>query len=297
MVGSTSAYSLVTQDIAEEIALVDINEDLVEAQVMDLQHAVPFAGQTKVRVGSYEDCRDSAVAVITCGVAQKSGETRLELLDKNAKIIKEVAKNIFANNPDIIIVMVTNPVDVLTRLAIEMYPEKEKQIMGTGTMLDSARFRHLIGKKLDINPKSIHAYILGEHGDSEFPVWSSASIGNMQLGTCRRINDDDKRKIFEEVRESAYKIIAGKKSTYFAIGAGVAYLVKTILQDKKTVLPVSHLIGKQYGIESKACLSVPAIVGREGIVGEICLELSEKEKENLQNSAEILNSYYEKLKK
>ncbi len=291
MVGATVAHSVVMKNIAEEIALIDINEELVTAQAMDLQHAVPFAGQIEVKVGSYEDCRDSAVAVITCGVAQKPGETRLDLLNKNAKIVSEVAEKIFANNPDIVLVVVTNPVDVLTRILLEKYPEKKQQIFGTGTLLDSARFRHLLGQKLDINPKSIHAYILGEHGDSEFPLWSSASVGNMKLGVCHEISEKEKTEIFEQVKNAAYKIIAGKKSTYYAIGAGTAYLLEVILRNKKTVLPVSHLVDEKYGLPAVS-LSMPAIIGRRGVLGKMCLDLSEEEKAHLQHSAEVLEEAY-----
>ena len=166
MVGSTAAYSLVTNDIVNEIALIDIDKKLVESQVMDIEHAVPFYGYTKVKVGTYKDCSDSKAAIICCGAAQKPGETRLDLVKKNSKIIKEIIPKIFKQNPNIIIVMVANPVDVLTYLSVKMFPKKKKQIMGTGTILDSARFRHLIGGHFNINPRNIHAYIVGEHGDS-----------------------------------------------------------------------------------------------------------------------------------
>ena len=295
MVGSTIAHSLIMKEIAEEIAMIDINEKLVEAQVMDLQHAVPFAGQTEVHIGSYDDCTGSAVAVITCGVAQKLGESRLELVEKNAKIIKEVATNIFKKNPNIVIVMVTNPVDVLTRLVVELFPEKKSQILGTGTILDSARFRHLIGQKMNINPKSIHAYILGEHGDSEFPVWSTATIGNMKLGVCEKIDKDDKKEIFQQARDAAYKIIEGKQSTYYAIGAGTAHLLKAILYNRRTVLPVSHLMTGKYGVRG-ICLSMPAVVGEKGIVGSVCMELSKEEQKNLEKSAKKLDEVYKNLK-
>ncbi len=294
MVGSTIAHSLIMKEIAQEIAIIDINEKLVESQVMDLQHAVPFVGNVDVHVGNYNDCVDSAVVVITCGVAQKKGETRLELVEKNAKIMKGIIPQIFEKNPDIVLVMVTNPVDILTKLAIDMFPDKKDQIMGTGTLLDSARFRHLIGQKMDINPRSIHAYILGEHGDSEFPVWSTAAIGNMKLGTCNRLEDSDKNKVFKEAKNAAYTIIEGKQSTYYAIGAGTAYLLHAILYDKKTVLPVSHLIEGIYQI-SDICLSMPAVVGRDGILGKICIQLSEEEQESLQKSAKILKETYSQI--
>ncbi len=294
MVGSTIAHSLIMKEIAQEIAIIDINEKLVESQVMDLQHAVPFVGQTYVHAGTYDDCTNSAAVVITCGVAQKTGETRLGLVEKNAKIMKDIIPQIFEKNPDIVLVMVTNPVDILTKLAISLFPDKKNQILGTGTLLDSARFRHLIGQKLDINPKSIHAYILGEHGDSEFPVWSTAAIGNMKLGTCTRLSTEDKENIFAEAKNAAYTIIEGKQSTYYAIGAGTSYLLHAILHNKKTVMPISHLIEGVYGI-SDICLSMPAVVGKNGIMGKICIELSKTEQKNLTISANILQEIYKDI--
>ncbi len=291
MVGSTVAYSLVLQDIVEEIALMDLNEELVTAQVLDLQHSVPFVGRTDVKVGTYDDCTDSNVVVITCGAAQKPGETRLDLVQKNASIIKGIIPKVFEKNPDAILVMVTNPVDVLTKVAISLFPDKKDRIMGTGTILDSARFRQLIGQKMDIDPKSIHAYILGEHGDSEFPVWSTAAIGNMQLGTCNRLNDLDKTEIFEEAKNAAYTIIAGKQSTYYAIGAGCAHLIYTIIHNKKSVLPVSHMMEGAYDI-TDVCLSMPAVVGSNGIEGRLCIELNDEEQKNLKNTAQILKDTF-----
>jgi len=294
MVGSTIAHSLIMKEIAEEIAIIDINEKLMKSQVMDLQHAVPFAGQTYVHDGTYDDCIDSTVAVITCGAAQKPGESRLDLMEKNTKIIKDIVPKIFDKNPNIVLLIVSNPVDILTYLAISLFPDKQEKILGTGTILDSARFRHLIGRKLDINPKSIHAYILGEHGDSEFPVWSTAAIGNMKLGTCTGLTIENKTELFEKARDAAYTIIDGKQSTYYAIGTGTAYLLHTILHNKKTVMPVSHLMTGAYGI-SDVCLSMPAIVGRNGISGRICIELSEEEQAKLKKSMKILKEAYNSL--
>ena len=291
MVGSTVAYSLVLQDIVEEIAIIDLNEELVRAQVMDLQLSVPFVGRTEIKVGTYADCADSNVVVITCGAAQKPEETRLDLVQKNAAIIKGIVPQVFAQNPDTILVMVTNPVDVLTKVAISLFPDKKDHIMGTGTILDSARFRELIGQKLDIDPKSIHAYILGEHGDSEFPVWSTAAIGNMKLGTCNRLNVDDQEMLFNEAKNAAYTIIAGKQSTYYAIGAGCAHLIRTIVHNKKSVLPVSHLMEGAYGI-TDVCLSMPAVVGSNGVEGRLCIELNEKEQQSLRVSAQILQETF-----
>ena len=190
--------------------------------------------------------------------------------------------------------MVTNPVDVLTKIAVKLYPDKEQQILGTGTLLDSARFRHLIGEHLSINPKSVHAYIVGEHGDSELPLWSTASIGNMKLDTCNKISDSVKEEIFNKAKNAAYAIIEGKQSTYYAIGAGTAKLINTILFDKRTVLPVSHYIKNHYGI-SDVCLSMPVIVGREGVIARLCIKLSPEEEKLLAKSAKTLKETFDKV--
>ena len=294
MVGSTAAYSLVTSDITNEIALIDIDKQLVESQVMDIEHAVPFYGYTNVKVGTYRDCADSRVAIICCGAAQKPGETRLDLVQKNSRIIKEIVPKIFKQNSNIIIVMVTNPVDILVHLSIQMFPRKKKQIMGTGTILDSARFRHLIGDHFNINPRNVHAYIVGEHGDSELPLWSTASIGNMGLDGCKNLSQKDKEKIFSQAKNAAYTIIAGKQSTYYAIGSGIAELTRAILYNKKTVLPVSHLQEGEFGVKD-ICLSMPVIVGEDGIVGKICLKISTQEKKLLKKSAQALKKVAQRL--
>lgn len=282
-VGSTLAYSLVTQDIAEEIAIVDINKKLAKAQVMDLQHAVPFTKKTNVKVGTYNDCKDSSVVAITCGASQKPGETRLDLIEKNTKIVKEIVPQIFKANPKIIVLMITNPVDVLTYIAISMFPNKKHQIMGSGTTLDSARFRYLLSQKLNVNAKSIHAYIMGEHGDSEFPVWSTAIVGNSKL----ILSKADKDKIFNETKNAAYAIIAGKQSTYYGIGSAASYVIRAIMHDKNIVLPVSHLIENVYGVKD-VCLSTPAVVGANGITESLTLDLSKEEQKLFKNSARVI---------
>lgn len=295
MVGSTTAFSLLAANIAEEIAIIDINKKLVDSQVMDLQHSVPFWGYAKVHTGSYNDIKDSRIVIITCGSAQKSGETRLDLVKKNSVIIKEIIPQVFKNNPRAIVIMVTNPVDILTHISIKMFPDKKNQIIGSGTILDSARFRFLLGQKLDVDPKSIHAYIVGEHGDSEVPLWSTASIGNAPIDKFKKLTTKEKDKIFKSAKNAAYAIIAGKQSTYYAIAAGVAQLSKAILFDQKTVLPVSHLIEGEYGIRN-ICLSLPVVVGRKGIVNKLPLNISPLEKKKLQASAGQLKAAYQGLR-
>lgn len=287
MVGATSAYSIIAKSIVQEVTIIDVNEELARAQVMDLQHSVPFFGSTQVKMGTYEDFSDSRIVIFCAGSAQKQGQTRLDLVRDNSKIVQSIVPEIFSRNPDAILIMVTNPVDVLTYLSIKMFPEKKRQIFGTGTILDSARFRHLLGEKLCINPRSIHAYIIGEHGDSEFPFWSTAMTGSVNIDTCRILNQGEKEEIFSQAKNAAYAIIKGKQATYYAIGAGVAHLVSAVVNDKRVILPVSHLIEGEFGI-SDVCLSVPVIVGKEGVAGHMCVVFSSEELKMLQKSANVL---------
>ncbi|MDD2807620.1 MAG: L-lactate dehydrogenase [Patescibacteria group bacterium] len=284
MVGSTAAFSMIESGITEEIALIDINDKLVSSQVMDLQHSVPFYSYTKVKVGTYADIKDSKLVVITCGAAQKPGETRLDLVKKNSAIVKGILPEVFKANPQVILLMVTNPVDILTYLAIKMYPEKKGQIFGSGTVLDTSRFRFLIGRYLKVNPKSVHAYIVGEHGDSELPLWSTATVGNTPLDKFKKIPEAEKKKIFNEAKNAAYTIIEGKQATYYAIGAGIAEIARSVLYDQRTVMSVSHLLNGQYGIKNLA-LSMPAIVGSEGLVASVNPLISSTEKKLLTQSS------------
>lgn len=287
MVGSTSAYGLIAADITEEIALIDINQKLATSQVMDLQHSVPFWGYTELKVGTYTDLKDSRMVIITCGAAQKIGETRLDLLKKNSTIIKELMPIIFKQNPNIIVLMVTNPVDILTNIATKMFPSKRKQIFGSGTILDTARFRLLLGEKMSVDPKSVHAYIVGEHGDSEVPLWSTAMVGNTPIDRFQKLSSKGKRKIFEQAKNAAYAIIEGKQATYYAIAAGVVQLARAVLFDKKTVFTVSHPLTGEFGVKGVS-LSLPVVIGSKGIIRCINLDISAEEKRLLQKSAEKL---------
>ena len=284
MVGSTAAFAMTAAGITDCLALIDINEKMVASQVMDLEHSVPFLSYTDIKVGEYNDLKDSRLAIITCGAAQKEGETRLDLLKKNSLIIKELMPIIFKKNPDIIVIIVTNPVDILTNIAIKMFPKKKNQIFGSGTILDTARFRHLIGDKIRVNPKSVHAYIVGEHGDSEVPLWSTATVGNTPLDRFQKISAADKKIIFRQAKNAAYSIIEGKKATYYAIAAGVSKLAKAVLFDKKTVYAVSHPLEGEYGIKG-VCLSMPSVIGAGGVIKKIEVVMTKAEKSLLKKSA------------
>lgn len=294
-VGATAAFSLIHQNVVEEIALIDLNQKLAESQVMDLQHALPQVGYCKVKVGTYNDIKDSAVVVITCGCAQKPGETRMDLIKKNSCIVRSIVPEVFKQNPKAILIMVTNPVDVLTRIALAMFPKKQKQIFGSGTVLDSMRLKFLLGEYLNIDPKSIHAYIAGEHGDSEFPLWSSATIGGELVVNLPKYGEAAFAKLADKAKNAAYTIIEGKQATYYAIGAGIAQIVNSVVLNKNTVLPLSHVLDSYYGT-GDVCLSMPAVVGAEGIVSTLHLKLSPQEKKQLANSVKILDQAYKLTK-
>lgn len=283
-VGSTTAYSLIAANITEEIAIIDINKKLAISQVMDLQHSVPFWGYTKVKVGSYKDVSDSKIVIICCGAKQKPGKSRLDLVKKNSAIIEDVAVQVFKNNPNVIVLMVTNPVDVLTYLTIKKFPKNKKRIIGTGTILDSARFRFLLGQYLNVNPQSVHAYIVGEHGDSEVPLWSTASIGNTLVRKFKQISPEIKKDIFQKAKNAAYAIIEGKQATYYAIAAGTTQIVESILFDKKRVLPISYYLEGEYGIKD-VCLSLPVVLGRDGVIERLEIDIDAEEKRLLKESA------------
>lgn len=294
-VGSTTAYSLLASNIADEVALIDINPKLVNSQVMDLQHSVPFWGYTKVKVGDYRDVRDSSIVIFAGGANQKPGETRIDLVKKNSAIVRDVVPKVFKENPHAILVMISNPVDVLTYLAIQMFPTKVKQIIGTGTMLDSSRFRFLIGQKLGLNPQSVHAYIVGEHGDSELPLWSTAAVGTVPLKKFTELTPAVKQRIFLQAKNAAYAIIEGKQATYYAIAAGANHLVESILYNKRTVLPVSHLLTGEFGLRN-VCLSLPTVIGRKGVERTLNLDIDAAEKKLLQVSAKKLKEVIRTVK-
>ncbi len=294
LVGSTITYSLIMEDSLEEIALIDIDEKLVEAEVMDLQHSVPFRGYTKVKKGTYKDVQDSEMVIVTCGTSQEPADTRLDLTEKNSKIVSGVAEKIFSQNPNVIVLMVTNPVDVLTHHLGEVYPDKKDQIIGSGTVLDSARFRFLLGQRLSVSPQSVHAYIVGEHGDSELPLWSTATIGNVSLDDFADLSKKEKDDIFEKAKNAAYSIIEGKSATYYAISAGTTQIVESILFNRRRVLPVSHDPRGNCGVRGVG-LSLPVVLGKNGIEKRFDLNISEKEKSLLQSSAEKLKKVYESL--
>ncbi len=291
-VGATFAYTLLLSGLATEIVLVDVNRERAEGEAMDLVHGVPFAPPARVWAGGYEDCAGAAVTVITAGANQRPGESRLELSKRNTVIFRQVIPAVAQANPDGIIVVATNPVDVLTYETWRLSGLPPERVIGSGTILDTARFRYLLSEHFAVDPRSVHAYIIGEHGDSEVPVWSLANIAGMRLPAfCasqgRPYEPAVMEEIFRQTRDAAYEIISRKGATYYAIGAGLLRLVEAIVRDQRTVLSVSSRIQGYYGL-GDVSFSLPTVVDRSGVLQPLRLELDEREQELLRRSAEIL---------
>jgi L-lactate dehydrogenase len=292
-VGSTYCYALAQSGLAEEIVLIDQNEELARGQVSDLVHGQPFFPTVKVRTGSAEDYTDAKLIVITAGSAQKPGETRLDLLKKNAKIVGGIAKEVAARKSKGVMLIVSNPVDALTHVAIKESGWDRSRIIGSGTVLDSARFRHFIALNCNVDVHSVHGYILGEHGDSEVAVWSMTHIGGISIenycplcGGCEGW-EERRRTIEQQVRESAYHIINAKGSTHFAVGLALVRISAAVLRNQNSLLTVSVLTNGEYGLKD-VCLSLPCVISENGIVRVAAGPLADEELKLLHKSAEVL---------
>ena len=287
-VGSTSAYACLIEGAASEIALIDVNKEKAEGEAMDLQHGLQFKPNTKISFGSdYSLCKDADIVVITAGAHQKPGETRIDLVKKNSAIFREMIPRITSNNNDCILLVVSNPLDVLTYLALKYSKFPRHKVIGSGTILDTARFRYLLGQYFEVSPNSVHAYIMGEHGDSSFPVWSTANIAGVSLKKLKKYNRKAMDSIYAETKNAAYEIIAKKGATYYAIGLGVSKIVKAILSNQNEVLALSSYLSDYHGL-SDVCLSVPTIVNRQGIKEHIKLPLDFWERRQLRKSANLI---------
>ncbi|MFW5453603.1 L-lactate dehydrogenase [Thioalkalivibrio sulfidiphilus] len=291
-VGMAAAYALFQRQIASSLVLVDKDPRRAEGEAMDLMHGQALVSRVTVRAGDYADLAGCGVIVICAGVGQKPGETRLDLLNRNAAVFREIAEQLDRNAPEAVLVIATNPVDILTTVMQRLSKRPPEAVIGTGTMLDTSRFRALLGEHYDVNPRSVHAYILGEHGDSEVAIWSSASIGGLPIMgheiSCKPFDAGAMERIFQQVRGAAYDIIARKGYTNTAIGLVIAYLVRVILEDQKSVLPVSVDPAGIYGIEPGLCLSIPCVVGARGVECRVPPEVSEQERAGLHASAAVL---------
>jgi L-lactate dehydrogenase len=289
-VGSTSAYAMLIEKVASHISLIDVNKEKAEGEAMDLQHGLQFKSNVDIEFGTdYKLCKDADIVIVTAGNHTKPGQSRLELVKENSQLFKKIIPAITKQNKKCILLIVSNPLDILTYLAQKYSKFNKRKVFGTGTTLDTARFRYLLGKKLGISPDSVHAYILGEHGDSSFPVWSSATIGGKKLDNFRGINNAEKKRIYQKVKNAAYEIVAKKGATYYAIGLSVSKIVKIILRNQNSVLPLSTYLENYNGI-SNVCLSVPCIVNREGIKQQLDIPLNELEKAQLKKSANSMKN-------
>jgi L-lactate dehydrogenase len=298
-VGSTFAYALLLSGLAEEIVLINRTRERAEAEAMDLNHAVPFAHATEIWAGDYEDCAGADITVLTAGAAQEPGETRLDLMKKNTAIFKKIVPRVMEHNPDSLLLITTNPVDILTYVAWKISGLPPRRVIGSGTVLDTSRFKYMIGQHYGVDPQSVQAYIIGEHGDSEVPVWSLADVAGMSLPSfCRMqgcLHDQSTMdEIFQSTRDAAYRIIERKGATYYAIATGLVHLVKAILRDQSTVFSVSSLIEDYYGIND-VCFSLPSVLNRRGIAHVLHLELSSAELEALRHSAGLLKDHLSQL--
>jgi L-lactate dehydrogenase len=299
-VGSTFAYSLAQKGYADEICLMDVNRDFAEGQVLDLAHGLPFFPSVQIRVADKKDFADAKVIVITAGAKQAPGESRLNLLKKNSAIVEGIIDDIVSQQSNAILLIATNPVDILTHVALKRSGLPKNRVIGSGTVLDSSRFRYLISQHCNVDVSNVHAYILGEHGDSEVAAWSMTHIAGVQMddycpicGKCDnwQIERDN---IVKAVKESAYHIISYKGATFFAIGMALTRIVGTILQDQRSVLTVSTLVSGEYGIND-VCLGVPCIVGQAGAMQIIEAPLLPDEQKALIHSASVLKNTLKEL--
>lgn len=298
-VGSSGAYAMALKGTVTEIVLVDLNKKLAQGQAEDILHATPFSHPVRVMAGDYPELANAGLVILACGVGQRPGETRLQLLERNVEVFKKVIPQVLQFAPEALLLVVSNPVDILTQVVTKLSGINPAKVIGSGTILDTARFRALVGEYLGVAPVSVHAYVLGEHGDSEVLVWSSAKVGGVSIRDyARQIGvrlEEAKAQIDDGVRHAAYRIIENKGATYYGIGAAIAQIVQAIRDDERRVLTVSNLTT---GVEALkgVCLSLPRVVGLKGILAELHPDLSSEEHGVLQKSAEILKEAAVSLK-
>ena len=295
MVGSASAFAMVMRGVGREIVLVDLNRARAEAEANDIFHAVPFAKPMTVRAGGYADLHGASVVVIAGGVAQKPGETRLQLLQRNADVFRQIVPSVVQSAPGALLLVVTNPVDIMTSVATQVAAEYDvaaSRVLGSGTTLDTARFRALLGRHFGVDPHYVHGYVVGEHGDSEVLAWSQATIAGLGLDAFAAVHGtpltaQDRERIDDNVRRAAYHIIAGKGATYYGIGSAVARIVDVLVHDQRAILTVCARINSVPEYDGLT-LAMPHLVGGEGVLATIPLELDESERDGLRRSASIL---------
>jgi len=299
MVGSATAFSLATAGLADKLVLIDTNALRAKAEAMDISHATPFSFGTIITSGEYSDLINADIIIITAGSNQKPGETRLDLLSKNVAAFKQIIPEIIKYSPNAILLIATNPVDIMTEIALQLSDFPKNRIIGTGTVLDSARFRSILGHHLGISPKSIHANVIGEHGDSEVLLWAGAVAGTSNVEIIAEqlhINLDEKikNKIDDEVRNAAYSIIEGKGSTYYGIAAATQYIIKAISSDNHTILNISSHHSTYQDKPTDICFSMPSVISKKGVETTLIPIMNQTEQEALLQSARTLQEYTKK---
>lgn len=292
-VGMTYAYALLNQGAAEELVLIDVDHRKAEGEAMDLNHGLAFAPRKmSIRAGNYDECKDAGLVVITAGVNQKEGETRTHLLNRNAAIIKSVVQNIMASGFDGILLVASNPVDTLAYVAWKESGMDKSRVIGSGTSLDTARLRYEISSYVHIDPRNVHAYILGEHGDSEFVLWSNANIAAKPImdvvDSMDEIEFSDLDRIYQNVRDAAYEIISRKKATYYGIGMALVRITTAIFNNENRIMPISVLNDGVYDCDPNVYIGLPAVLNRQGVHHIVKFSLSDGEKKKLKKSADII---------
>ena len=291
-VGSAAVFSLMESGLFTEIVLIDVDHTKAEGEAMDISHGIPFGKPMKIYAGTYDDIVGAEIIIITAGANQKPGETRLDLVHKNVAIYKSIIPEITKRNYNGILLIVSNPVDILTYVAQKLSGLPEKHVIGSGTVLDTARLKYQTGELLGVDSRSVHAFIIGEHGDSEIAAWSSANISGIPIDDfCKmrghNYHDEEMDIIGEKVKNSAYEIIKRKQATYYGIAVSIRRICEVILRDEKSILPISSMMHGEYGIEDIA-LSFPAILGKDGLETKVPISLDDEEVESLINSANLL---------
>lgn len=298
-VGSASAFALMQSGLFTEMVLIDVDRDRAEGEALDIAHGMPFATPMNIYAGDYDDIEDAAVTVITAGANQAPGETRLDLVHKNVGIFKSIIPQIADRDYQGILLVVSNPVDILTYTALKLSGLPRHRVLGSGTVLDTARFKYALGEHLGVDPRNVHARIIGEHGDSEIACWSLANISGIPINTFCELrghhdHQENMDRIAEDVKNAAYEIIKKKRATYYGIAMTVKRICSAIVRDEKSILPVSNYIDGEYGL-SDIVLSMPAVVGQEGIEYQVPINISDDELAKLQESAATLKGVIDGL--
>lgn len=298
-VGSAIAFTLMQSRLFTEMVLLDVNFDKADGEAVDIAHGIPFAGQMKIYAGNYDDITDASIIIVTAGANQKPDETRLDLVHKNVAIFKSIIPEIARRGFGGILLIVANPVDILTYAAVKLSGFPEERVIGSGTVLDTSRLKYALGEHLGVDSRSVHSFIIGEHGDSEIAAWSSANISGIPVHDFCEMrghfnHDKEMRVIAENVKNSAYEIIAKKQATYYGIAMSVKRICECIVRDEKSILPISAIKHGNYGIE-KIALSMPAIVGAGGVETHVPISLNDSEIQSLWNSAETIKKIVTEL--